>query len=376
MRYKFSVKALSLLFGVLICSCPVTAELKSIPGFLMFPRMPATNAPIYGTMLLDAADEKVACIVQAPKTGNIRKVGFRTGTVTTGATLDIRLETVSATDGDPTGTLLATDTNVSHVLGDGDDSIWITTAALTADAAITIGDIFSIVIVNPSGSPGTFLITKGGDPTFAQLIFPYADLFTSSWTKQAFSQTPVCAVEYDDGTYANMGTVVYSATALLSWNSGSTPDEVGIKFKLPFTTRIKGINAIFELDQDTTVKFYDNADSLLTFIDLDKDQRGADPIRQHDIIFPAPQTILKDTFYRITFLPSTTTPDIRASELTFASAAIMDAWGSQNFHKTERTDAGAWTDTTTKSMSITLFFDQFDDGVSAGGGAIPATVSY
>ena len=59
----------------------------------------------------EAANEQAAGVFQAPFTGTIDKVIFATGTVATGGTVDVRLETVSIANGDPTGTLLGTNSN-------------------------------------------------------------------------------------------------------------------------------------------------------------------------------------------------------------------------------------------------------------------------
>jgi len=50
-----------------------------------------------------------------------------------------------------------------------------------------------------------------------------------------------------------------------------------------------------------------------------------------------------------------------------ALAAAMDGFpGGQNVHRTERTDLGAWTDTTTKRPWMGVLLTGFNDG--AGGG--------
>jgi len=64
-----------------------------------------------GNRIIDAAGEKVAFIFEAPKTGTIDRLLFRTLGVTSGATVDVRLETIDASNGHPSGTLWGTDTN-------------------------------------------------------------------------------------------------------------------------------------------------------------------------------------------------------------------------------------------------------------------------
>ena len=90
---------------------------QTIPGGLAIPVPPnsGTSSTTFGTpMLLNAASEEAAGVLYAPKTGTISKIGFLTGTVTTGDTVDARMETVSAANGDPTGTLLGTNSNGSQ----------------------------------------------------------------------------------------------------------------------------------------------------------------------------------------------------------------------------------------------------------------------
>src|SRR3990167_3397480 len=127
--------------------------LQSITHGLPFPPYPmnASAAPTLTTTtyVIDAAAEKVAIVVAASTAKDIHKVHVRTGTVTTGDTVDVRIETVdSATTGDPTGTLWQTNTNGALVIADGDDSVW-KSVTLTADAtSLVIGDVYAVVIVN------------------------------------------------------------------------------------------------------------------------------------------------------------------------------------------------------------------------------------
>ena len=56
---------------------------KAIPGGFHIPNMIQEGTGSFKSLLIDAASEKVAGIVFAPKTGTISKVGFSTRTVTT-----------------------------------------------------------------------------------------------------------------------------------------------------------------------------------------------------------------------------------------------------------------------------------------------------
>lgn len=52
------------------------------------------GTPSLGSFLIDAVDEKVAAVFPVNGSWTFRKFGFVTGTVTTGATIDVRIETV------------------------------------------------------------------------------------------------------------------------------------------------------------------------------------------------------------------------------------------------------------------------------------------
>lgn len=316
----------------------------------------------YLAQLIDAASEKAAFIVQAPKTGTISKVLFRTGTVTTGATVDVRLETVSTTDGNPTGTLLGTDSNGSQVIADTDDNTVFTTS-LTTGPSVTRGDIFAVVIVNPSVDFGNMQIVgfqsgSAGGAGGRHGIFPYSDLFTTAWTKSTI--LPVCAFEYSDGTYEEIKGVYPMATvAVTSFNSGSLPDEIGIIFQLPMTVTVYGAWILTGAGANATVKLYDSDGStVLASYTIDSDLRGGTSGRCYFVTFSSNVTLTKDTNYRLTLVPDTTT-SITLSRFTVNAAAVMDAFpGGQNIYQTERTDAGAWTNTTTERPLMGLLINQ------------------
>lgn len=351
--------------------------LQTLMGGLEFPNRPMAfaggpNVPA-SAFTLDAASEKAALVFRSTVTKSIRKVHFRTGTVTTGATVDVRIETVSSA-GDPSGTLFGTNTNVSHVIADANDNAWLLTAALTADAAVTQGGLVAVVIVNPAVSPGNFTIANYGDDVNSG-GFPYGDLFTSSWAKQG-NGCPLIYVEYSDGTYEAIYGITPNGAPIntRTFNNTSTPDERGSKFKLPFPCRVSGCWLWADTDGDYDVVLYDTDGSTIlgnggsgstVVVGNAVTNRSANQSGFHYHAFKAAVTLAKDVFYRLTVLPTTTTSLIMY-DFDVPTVAMLDMFsGGQNMHATERTDAGAWTDTPTQRAYLGLFVDQLDDGVSA-----------
>lgn len=345
-------------------------SLAAFIGSPEFPRVPKgwSGAAGFNSYLLDAAGEKFAVVLHAPKTGNIRKIGFRTATVTTGATVDVRIEQVDPATGDPNGSLFGVNTNVAHVINNADDNVWLTTAALTADAAVTQGDLIAVVIAVPAGA-NLNISELAEDSTSNGPVFPYIDHFTAAWAKTTRGGGAMLALEYSDGSYVPIPNCWAFGTATTdTFNSGSTPDEYALKFKLPFPARIKGCWAVIDQDGDCDIVLYDSdgTTALLTK-SMDKDVRADSAARCIYITFPGTADLAKDTFYYLSVKPTSVT-NLTVYRLQLASAALMDAMeGGQNFHGATRTDAGAWTAVTTDRPMIGLMLSGFDDG--AGGSA-------
>lgn len=352
--------------------------LTSIPGGMWIPGIYGYQYPVYSSLLIDAADEKAGAIVQVPKTGTITKIGFRTSTVTAGATVDVRAESVSAATGHPSGTLLSANSNGAQVINDTDDNTWFTTA-LTSGAAVTQGDEIALVVSNPSVSFGNMQITAMYAAHWAAVQytqFPYSVAYVGgAWSKSTLR--PLMIFEYSDGSYADAGVSAYSAITATAYRSNISPNHRGIRFSLPFPCRIRGLSlAGFDhngTDGDVLIKFVDSDGATMTTVkSLDYNVNYmASSKSSIEILFTASQTIAKDTFYRIVIAPTSTSFSSFIYVGDVASVAAMDSIaGGQNFHYTTAhnpTQESDWTNFTTKKLIGSLLIDQFDDGASGGG---------
>lgn len=337
----------------------------NVYGLMIPPPHWLTADPAFNTMTVDASGEKGAFVVAAPKAGDIHKVHWRVGTVTTPTDTDVRLETVSATDGFPTGTLLGTTTNGTITSGSITSNTW-QAATLTADATVTKGQLVAVVIA-PSGTPSYLIssITGAG--------FPYRALYTGSWSSSPIAR-PVCALEYSDGSFALMpGVFPFSAINIHTFANNSTPDELALKFRLAAPVRVSGAWAALDSDGDVGIVLYDSdGTTALATASKDKDVTPATSgIGPFYFTFSSSQQLSASTYYRLAVKPSTTT-SLSAYSFDVNSAAILDQLeGGQDFHYSSRTDAGAWSDTTTRRLMVGLIIDGIDDGAGAGGGGGP-----
>jgi hypothetical protein len=363
--------------------------LVAIHGGLLIPRSPIgfTTSPSFLTSALavDAADEGVAFVVAAPKTGMIAKVGWATRTVTTGATIDVRLETLDtsgAAPARPSGTLWGTNTAGSQVVAAADDNVWFLTS-LTAAATVTKGDRLAVVIKNPTASFGNMQISGFQDD--ADSAFPYCLLNTgvspaTSWA--GVTGAPIMAFEYSDGTYAPIPGVypIRGTITSQTLSTGTTPDVYGMRFRLPFPARSPAAWAWIDADGDLAVKLVSTAyhqannTGVLGTATLHRNVRvNSNPgIQWAD--FDAAVTLAANTDYRLVVEPTSAT-SLTAYDFDVNTLDLLDAHsGGRDFHLTTAKDPtadGDWTNYnagTFRKPFLGIMLDAFDDGTGGGGG--------
>ena len=317
--------------------------------------------------IVDNTDDRVAFIFRVPKTGNITKVGFRVAAVTTAQTIRVSLCTVDATNGDPTTTLYGGSAAGTQASPTANTFFEVT---LGTAAAATIGDVVAVVLQFDT-TAGSITIDPGLTSVLgrAGVAFPYLDVFATAWTKGAANGVnciPACTIGYDDGTYPYTGMTPSATTApaAVTVNTGTTPDEVGNRFTVPFLCRVSGFYSIADYDGDADLILYDSADAALATVSVDKDNEAVATAAHQTYLPFAPVTLRPNVVYRAVVKPTSATSLI-VYRINSQSAAMMDQMsGGQAWHETSRTDAGSWTDTTTQRiLALGLYFDGFHDGV-------------
>jgi hypothetical protein len=336
--------------------------------------------------VIDANDEKVAFVVLLQKAGDISTVHFRTGTVTTGDDVLVRLETVDQTTGDPTGTLWGTTTSATVTVADGDDDTWMV-ATLTTDATIASGDVgkpIAIVIAAPAaGFIGSMEIDQVGGGYFISGRTDYDNAswvkeYTGSWSDDGYLYNEAAAIRlgYDDGSFAYIQNSYAGDEnpSSVTFDVDSTPDEIGIKIRFPYSFQACGVwlSSTYIRD-DTAVKVYNDSD--VEQMTLPNWYRGwsARDVNYKGVAFVYGDTftVLADTWYRITWQPTTSDgSSLRAYYIPQATDAHWACWGldQADYKWTERTDAGSWTDRDDRLLFGGFMADQFHDGAGGGGG--------
>lgn len=326
-------------------------------------------------VLLDAAADRAAAVFRAPKTGNIRKIEVRIGTVPvlTTSTLTVGLQDVSLTTGDPDGTF--------------DQSATIATGSITAnttvkvtlgsDRAVTRGDLMAVVV-----QFGTFValdqvninsqldwLTRSGP-----FQYGYPDNNTSGSYAKTTTNVSSFSIEYDDGSYAFIPSMMpVLVNGAVSYNNSSTPDAIGLRFQVPFPCKIGGCFFGLDADGDFDVYLYTSSSKTL-LLSSDKDVRAGVFSVVSPFMFTAEQTLAANTTYVLSIEPSSAT-DVELRYFDVSAAAVLDQLeGGQAFHyataKNPATTAD-FTMTTTRRPVMGLIVTAVDDGVTPATSTAP-----
>ncbi len=343
-------------------------------GYLPMP-VPGLATGVGASSLIDAASEIAwsSWSVTRSGGGTITHVHYRTATVTTGATVDVRLETLDGS-GNPSGTLWGTNTNGAQVIANADDNVLFRTA-LTAGATVALGDRLAVLVQNPAASFGNLNICRS-PVTISNRGFPYPGGPLS--TNKVDASGGNFALEYDDGYIEHPAYSLPGACtpSFFSISTATNPDEVGIHFTLPFACRVPGWWGAWTTVAALTYRvslYAASSDTPLATCTMDSDETSATGARifmaAWDDVATAP-TLSAGTAYRVTFVPLTATA-VSLYRIVAYNTAWFDTWGlpgavetSQNRSSTTDPDAASWTETAGQRINIGIIVDQISDGAT------------
>lgn len=316
-------------------------------------------------MIIDASGEKAALMFTAEKAGDIAQIIWRTRTTTTGATVDVRVETISAQF--PSGTLFGTNTNGSHVVGNGDDNVYLTTT-LTSPATVALGDKLAVVIVQSTGNMQVGTTASANLPSSSNHL-PKGALYTASWSAQA--NLPVIYLVYSDGEVIPASGMFQNVVAADStFDSADSPDEVGNLFRVPASCAASGAIIALTVNASATgeINLLDSANTVLATALYTADESNT-LFGTHSALFDSQVNLQPGTDYRIAVKPthaSATTIVNYTDRITSAKYSIFGT----TIQKTSRTNAGSWTEDSSRIICLWPIFSGFDDGAAVGGGLL------
>jgi len=233
------------------------------------------------SVLIDAAAEKVAWIIQCPKDGTLNRVAFGFGTVGQAPVngLTVSFQDVNAS-GDADGTQ---DQTRAVAQGSVVSNTLLTTGLITSTGAdggvkrvVTQGELLAFVVEFASFAAGdsvNILGTSGAVLSVNSQQFPYNELFTASWTRAA--GLPDIALQYSDNIWEPIhGASPASAVVNTAFSSATNPDENGMQFVCPVALRAVGFAGVFRANGTTSsyqLTLYDSSNTVLATTVLDPD---------------------------------------------------------------------------------------------------------
>lgn len=323
----------------------------------------------YSNFLIDASGEKFNVVFRVPKTGNMRTIRARTGTVTTFQTLRGGFYTV---DGSGLPTTTAYGGMVAGTLGVDPGSNAAFSVAVGTDAAGTEGDMVAATIEFDS-TAGNLNIAGNGSGTGVRNCYVVHEAPSGTLTKQ--TGTPVFAIGYDDGTYEPIIGAYPFTTGLTTtgFNSGTgTADEYALKFTVPFKCRLKGMMVMLACAAGANFEYINyNGTSPVSGMtgSMDGDHVNNTGMGIIPLLWSTTEVLAANTVRYLSIRP-TTTNNVTVARGTVAASGVMGAvpGGGSWFTTTRLDNTGSWDETrTTEYPFILPIFDQLPD--DAGGGA-------
>ena len=347
--------------------------LQNLPH-LWLPRPPymyssGISAP---SPVLDALDERLGWVFDAPLPGDISEIGWYIKSMSAANfTVDVRVETVDAATGYPTGTLVNANANKSAVFYDADNTwVW---SALDTDATVTMGQRLAIVHHLAGYTSGSFATNRNADDR--NVLIPYGvEDYGASWVRSSTVYGPAIALKYSDGTIVPLErSWPYTAVGETVFNNTDTPDHYGNHFQLSIPARAVGAWVWGDMGASTKIRLFDGSGAI-AYVDLDNDIHGTGDKVYNGMFIPeggksiSDFELAKDTSYYLAVEPQDGT-DFTVPYADVASNADLDAYpGGKQWYSANKKDAG-WSTTNTRRYFLGLILDQFDDGAGGGGPA-------
>lgn len=327
--------------------------MQSVQPHIMFPK--PIGAYQLNNLALDGTTTKCAFITIVPYTGSIEEVVVRTRLVTTAQTLKVSLQALSA--GVPDGTILGSGTAYGTITTPASATSY--SVALSSPLSVTIGTSIAVVVEWDATAGDLGMASAIGEVCNNFYTATYA---SGSYTIVSPGEVPLVGLKYSDGFHGGSTWPMYNVAAT-TFNSGSSPNEIGIYIDAPVSLEAMGGTAYVNLTGAAELILYDADDNAIRTVSMSPDNRWSATMGFHYHYF-ANQIMRRGEVYRLAVKPTTAT-DVLLMEYTFPAAmtGILNSLsGGANIYRTSRTGAGAWTEVNYMRPVISLFSGGFDDG--------------
>lgn len=326
---------------------------------------PAAGQTIMSTASysLDDSNDSASGTIIAPKTGTINRISVQCN-ARTGNPPAYKVGLAScASTGEPNVPInwLATPEEYNFT---STGIHWIT---LTNPVAVTKGDCFAICVIPSTTAPdaSNYVSIRFGQATLGETdSVPGAAYSTNhaiSWLPATAQPNMAIAYQGEDSFYGNA-----EAVEQIGFQADTTPDEVGAKFTVPVALRCNGVSIQFDRGSNTstpvTITLYDSADNVLGQIEIAANAGRETSYCQYNLYFSSDINLSVEQPYRLSIKHTGTLYDLTVIKLSASSPGSLarSLCEGARWQWTERTDAGAWSDTAESCPLFGLLIDQID----------------
>jgi len=196
------------------------------------------SAVALSTYAMPAQYNGIAFRFRAPGTGDIKSVRVRWGTVTTAGTVTVRVETIDATTGKPTGTLYDANATITDTPVAGNQLF---TFAVLPTTGLVAGTEYAVVVQTATaGTAHTITAYSLGivdgqvAGNFPAVSLTNADVRTPANWAEVAAETPTCGIVLEDDSEPNVAWVNCPSNVLVViWGT------IGSGAKLILASRIE-----------------------------------------------------------------------------------------------------------------------------------------
>jgi hypothetical protein len=247
----------------------------------------------------------------------------------------------------------------------------------TGTKTLSHGDKFSISFTMTTRGGADSVLIRGQSATVCP--FPGVTGVTAGPSYAAVAMLPSALIEFDDGTYGWINGSFITSTGAgftnTSINTGSTPDEWGNVFRVPFPCTVDALwacVAITAAAADFELILYSDplgTPAVIEAISVEGNHAQTAFARLAEYVLTTPRDLDADTDYCVAVRPTTATSvTVVSFDVAAAAQMIVHPLGT-NCTVGKRTDnTGAFTQTTTQRMYAGARISALGDDASAGGG--------
>lgn len=309
-------------------------------------------------------------------TKDIKSVLLAWSAVVTPGTVQLRIETVDAATGKPSGTLY--DANATYNITPAAGLQTYTFATLPTTGMVVGNEYAVVLLTTAAGTTQTlrsYLSTGGTLSCYPISCLTAADgTVRSNFAEQATS-LPMCSFVLEDDSEDSMGLLAYTGVSTNRYAYSTTAQAA--KVTLATAHKLAGVVCdtmarIGTPAGDIRCRIFDSSDNVVanTTVTADKDSLTNVNARAARFYFPAVVELAAGT-YRVVFDSAASVNASNAfgiRSLAFMSAGAVAA----NFYYSSTADVTAtpitWTDSSTDHADVALLLDA--EVVSAGGGGL------